>query len=197
PSCCSLLYHNSHEYTSITDHIAISHGQSIFDVTAPPSPTSAVVNNAQQLGVGINAAEVEALKKTFAKFDSDGDGKISLDELTVALNASGKKTSKMEAKMLMNQVDKSRKGYIVFEEFASYMTTPTTTVRDVVKERFAVFDKDGDGFITRDEMNSIVKELDLGSEWTPAVINKLFTDADSNGDGMIDFEEFREAFAKS
>jgi len=148
-------------------------------------------------GVGINAAEVEALKKTFAKFDSDGDGKISLDELTVALNASGKKTSKMEAKMLMNQVDKTRKGYIVFEEFASYMTTPTTTVRDVVKERFAVFDKDGDGFITRAEMNSIVKELDLGSEWTPAVINKLFTDADSNGDGMIDFEEFREAFAKS
>ena len=138
--------------------------------------------------MGIAPKQLDEIKATFAKFDTDGDGKISLDELTAAMNADGKVTSKMEAKMLMNQVDKKRTGFITLEAFITYMTTPSTQIRDIVRERFNVFDRDGDGFITRDEMNAIVNELQLGDEWTEAVISKLFADADTNGDGMIDFD---------
>ena len=84
-------------------------------------------------------------------------------------------------------------GIIDLDEFIAYMTAPPAqNLNDSqLKQRFGVFDKDGDGFITREEMIAIVHELDMGLEWTTNAIDTLFKEADSNGDGMIDFDEFK------
>jgi len=136
--------------------------------------------------------QVTDIKATFAQFDRNGDGRISIDELEAAMRQCGKQPSKLEVRMLMNQVDKDKNGVITLDEFMEYMSNPPTRrfKEDDLKARFEIFDKDGDGFITRDEMTSIVAELDLGQDFPIEVIDGIFNEADTNDDGMISFDEF-------
>jgi calmodulin len=62
---------------------------------------------------------------------------------------------------------------------------------DVVAEyrdAFFVFDKDGDGFISAQELKEVM--TNLGENATDQYIKKLMDAADLNRDGKIDFQEF-------
>merc|ERR1711944_392605 len=53
---------------------------------------------------------------------------------------------------------------------------------------FRIFYKDGDGFITADE---IQREMgNHGDTFTEQQVQQMMEGADSNGDGKIDYEEF-------
>jgi len=53
---------------------------------------------------------------------------------------------------------------------------------------FRVFDKDGNGFITRDELKEAMEMI--GEPVTDEDIDNMITMADLNKDGKIDYEEF-------
>ena len=55
-----------------------------------------------------------------------------------------------------------------------------------MREAFGKFDKDGDGFITGEEIRTVFK--DSGVELDDDEINELLEEADENGDGVISFE---------
>jgi len=55
---------------------------------------------------------------------------------------------------------------------------------------FKMFDKNGDGFIDRSEMNKLVKELLLGKDYPTKAVDQMFREADVDGDGRISFAEF-------
>ena len=55
---------------------------------------------------------------------------------------------------------------------------------------FKLFDKDNDGYITKQEFQKISKKLN--KEQIDAVFNKF----DKNGDGVLSFEEFRKMLNK-
>src|SRR4051794_34895581 len=57
-----------------------------------------------------------------------------------------------------------------------------------LKAQFTIFDMDGDGFITKSEMENIVKELELGTDFPQDLIDQMFDEADTNKDGKISFE---------
>lgn len=54
---------------------------------------------------------------------------------------------------------------------------------------FQAFDLDGDGSITREELELLLSALD-GGKWGDGEIDEFIQLADMNGDGMIQFEEF-------
>ncbi|KAL2270086.1 hypothetical protein VTJ83DRAFT_2270 [Remersonia thermophila] len=56
------------------------------------------------------------------------------------------------------------------------------------KEVFSVFDKDGTGDITADELGEVMRELGLNP--TASELRDLVNEADLNNDGVISFEEF-------
>ncbi|XP_028804223.1 calmodulin-alpha-like isoform X1 [Neltuma alba] len=56
------------------------------------------------------------------------------------------------------------------------------------REAFSLIDRDSDGFITVDEMASIVQSLDGNP--TKEEIREMITEVDIDGNGSIDFEEF-------
>ena len=60
-----------------------------------------------------------------------------------------------------------------------------------LKAAFTVFDTNGDGFITREELltmfNGLALEVDPGFQ---LVVDEMIKVADVNGDGKIDFNEF-------
>merc|ERR1719242_646838 len=58
-----------------------------------------------------------------------------------------------------------------------------------IEQTFKVFDKNGDGKITFDELKEVLTEL--GEEVTDKDVMDMIKDADLNGDGAIDFEEFK------
>ncbi|CAI0430615.1 unnamed protein product [Linum tenue] len=52
-----------------------------------------------------------------------------------------------------------------------------------------MFDKNGDGFITKQELKESLKNIRISV--TEAEVEEMVMKVDSNGDGLIDFEEFK------
>ncbi|KAJ1650247.1 hypothetical protein IWQ61_008899 [Dispira simplex] len=57
-----------------------------------------------------------------------------------------------------------------------------------LKETFTVFDKDNDGFITLDELESAFKKL--GETVTRKELEETIRNVDADNDGKVDFNEF-------
>ena len=62
---------------------------------------------------------------------------------------------------------------------------------EVLAAKFAELDKDGDGELTKIELDEALK--DMGKNLASDALQKLFDDADTNKGGGIDFEEFSAA----
>ncbi|EEF35179.1 calmodulin-like protein 3 [Ricinus communis] len=60
--------------------------------------------------------------------------------------------------------------------------------KDELRSVFATFDKNGDGFITRQELRDSLENIRI--IMTEKEVEEMVTKVDSNGDGLIDFEEF-------
>ncbi|KAK6126898.1 hypothetical protein DH2020_014365 [Rehmannia glutinosa] len=74
---------------------------------------------------------------------------------------------------------------------------PTTSVkktstRDELKSVFATFDKNSDGYITKQELRESLKNMGISAAEKDVV--DMVEKVDSNGDGLIDFDEFCELF---
>ena len=50
-------------------------------------------------------------------------------------------------------------------------------------------DTDGDGVVTREELKNLMKK-GLGEEYSDDIVEEMIKSADSNNDGMIQFNEF-------
>jgi len=60
--------------------------------------------------------------------------------------------------------------------------------KENIQKVFNTFDKDGDGFIVKDEIKAM--SVELGKEVTAEELDKIFKQIDINGDGKISFNEF-------
>jgi len=59
---------------------------------------------------------------------------------------------------------------------------------------FKMFDKDGGGSISTDEIKQV---LSFGQSLDEKVVNDIIKQVDANGDGEISFEEFAEMMKKN
>ena len=57
-----------------------------------------------------------------------------------------------------------------------------------LKEAFSLFDKDDTGFITKAGFQSVIRNL--GVNLTDNDVDVMFREADTDGDGQINFEDF-------
>ncbi|KAI8825164.1 calcium-binding protein NCS-1 [Fimicolochytrium jonesii] len=103
--------------------------------------------------------------------------------------------------------DENKNGTVDFKEFISALSV---TSRGRIDEKlvwsFQLYDINNDGYITRDEMYQIVEaiykmvgnmvKLPEDEDTADKRVEKIFTLMDSNGDGKLDMEEFREGSQK-
>ena len=59
-----------------------------------------------------------------------------------------------------------------------------------MRHAFDSFDKDGSGAISVTELREVLNEK-MGNQVSEEELDRLVTLADANGDGEIDFEEFK------
>ncbi len=94
----------------------------------------------------------------FKAFDKDGDGKLSKQELQDGYNEHyGRIMSDEEIDKMFAAVDTDHSGFIDFSEFVvAAMQQHQLTSQDKLQAAFRMFDKDGSGIITADEIRDVL-----------------------------------------
>ena len=131
------------------------------------------------------------LKQVFSFMDFNGDGKISSLELGELLSCLGheKSTVGLEAEQILREADRDGDGFIDFDEFLHVFRGRIDDDQDLM-EAFRVFDVDGNGFISAEEVRRVLVGLGHG-ECSLRQCRLMIRGVDKNGDGLVDFEEFR------
>jgi len=136
--------------------------------------------------------QIKDLKAIFLSLDDNGDGLLTVEEMREGLEKSGLKEIPPDLKQIMEDVDSDGSGVIDYTEFLAATLDQRSYLReDVCWSAFQIFDKNGDGKISQDELRQVLSNGDVqdvigGKE----AIEDLVKSIDSNGDGHIDFQEF-------
>ena len=139
----------------------------------------------------LTAEQIQEFRQAFDIIDRNGDGVITVDDLASVMRAIGQAPTHSELQDMIREVDADGNENIDFTEFLALMSRQMrqSDIEDELKEAFRVFDRDNDGFITPQELRSLL--ISLGLDSSPEVIRKMIGEADRNRDGKIDYHEFR------
>merc|ERR1711898_75185 len=134
--------------------------------------------------------QIAEFKEAFSLFDKDGDGTITPKELGTVMRSLGQNPTEAELQDMINEVDVDGSGTIDFPEFLNLMARKMkdTDSEEEIKEAFKVFDKDGNGFISAAELRHIM--TNLGEKLTDEEVDEMIREADIDGDGQINYDEF-------
>jgi len=132
-----------------------------------------------------------ALKQQFETLDADGNGFITLEELTNFILKQG--GSKMEAEEkaahIISEVDTDGDGQLSPTEWNhAQLGGKIGNNEELLKSHFRRIDEDNDGFITHEELSKLFN-------WTLAndLITLMIQEIDENNDGKISYPEFAKA----
>jgi calmodulin len=146
------------------------------------------------------------LKETFNVFDKDKDGFLNAADLRDTMLQLGIALTGDDLQAMMTSVGVGPRGKISYTEFCKmfslsegqkakasgsnqHLATPRQKHKtDELKAVFALFDKDGDGFITVKEVTDVL--ISMGINPSPSRIEEIFRQVDLDGNDQIDFEEF-------
>jgi calcium-dependent protein kinase len=137
----------------------------------------------------LTVAENKELRNVFKEMDGNGDGKLSRKELIdYFIREMGEDEAQNEVNRIFAQVDTDNNGYVEYTEFLkASLDGKTRNNKGYLKRAFDMFDKDGSGTITIEELRKI---LAGGSVSSDGIWAQIIQDVDKNGDGVIDLQEF-------
>jgi calcium-dependent protein kinase len=104
------------------------------------------------------------------------------------------KITKEEVDKIFSKIDYDNNGTISFDEFLKAAIDKKKLITDEkLKAAFALFDMNGDGDIEAKELQEIMGENNdnQGDVWA-----KMIEEVDLDGNGVIDFEEFKDMMKK-
>ncbi|CAE7257976.1 CPK2 [Symbiodinium sp. CCMP2592] len=165
--------------------------------------------------------KIDGLQKTFRSLDKNGDGTLSVEEIREAIVQQGLNPPKALEDDILQAIDCNGSGSLDYTEFlAATLDQKVYMQRDVCWAAFRIFDLDGDGKITREELGkaraplfrktsflaraccsegevwdciaslSSSRNLKLAGSFATGKIEKMIEEVDKDGDGAVDFEEF-------
>ena len=130
--------------------------------------------------------EVGVLQEVFKKVDKNGDGLLSRREIRKALEGHTK-FSDEEIAALIEKVDLDRNDKVNYSEFlAATINWEKEMSRERLEKAFKALDADHSGKISREELMAAFG----GSHMSSSHFEEMINEADTNGDGEIDLEEF-------
>ena len=146
---------------------------------------------------GLTEEQRQEIREAFDLFDTDGSGSIDAKELKVAMRALGFEPKKEEVKKMISDVDTDGSGTIGFDDFMALMTAKMAErdPREEIMKAFRLFDDDETGKITFKNLKRVAKEL--GETISDEELQEMIDEADRDGDGEVNEEEFFRIMKKS
>ena len=129
-------------------------------------------------------------KEAMSLFDRNDDGKIVIEELGTVMRSLGQNPTDAELKDMINESDADGNGFIDFPEFLTMMARKMryTDSEEEIKGAFREFDKDGNGYISKAELTHVM--TNLGERLTEEEAIEMIGEAEIDGDGIVNYEEF-------
>ena len=138
----------------------------------------------------LSAERITEFKSAFELFDKDRDGAINNKELGTVMRNLGQNPSEEELKQMIKEIDLDGNGVIDFNEFLYLMVKKMkgNDTEEELLEAFKVFDRDGNGYVTSHELRNVLTSLCEGT--SPEEVEEMIREADIDGDGQVDYQEF-------
>lgn len=135
------------------------------------------------------------LHRIFKNLDKNNNGLVSIQELHHLLDRSGIHTTLEELEKL---VGRKNLDYIEFLFFYEAMIKDRIAEKandddhnDDLSKAFKVFDLNGDGFISSEELQRVLSRMGLWDKNSGHDCKDMIDVYDKNSDGVLDFEEFK------
>uniref|UniRef100_A0A8C3W5F9 Centrin 1 n=1 Tax=Catagonus wagneri TaxID=51154 RepID=A0A8C3W5F9_9CETA len=160
-----------------------------------------VASTSQKRKVGpkpeLTENQKQEVREAFDLFDADGSGTIDVKELKVAMRALGFEPRKEEMKRMISEVDKEGTGKISFNDFLAVMTQKMAEkdTKEEILKAFRLFDDDETGKISFKNLKRVANEL--GENLTDEELQEMIDEADRDGDGEVNEEEFLRVMKKT
>ncbi|XP_022081065.1 calmodulin-like [Acanthaster planci] len=140
--------------------------------------------------------QVAEIREAFKRFDTNGDNTIDSKELATVMKSLGHNPTEAQLQATMQEVDLDGNGRIEFSEFRKMMARRMRlkSTEQKIRDAFNVFDKNGDGYISAEELNEVM--LNLGEKLTEAEINAMIQEVDTDADGKVNYNEFIKVLTK-
>ncbi|ETV69939.1 hypothetical protein, variant 1 [Aphanomyces astaci] len=148
--------------------------------------------------------ELALIHEQFHKFDKDGSGCITADEMMAIMHAFGDTSTLETIQALIHLVDGDGNGEVSVDEFVAILKMqrdkdshcPSLQLAIMfgpdeilnLKRQFQQLDTDNSGEIDDHELATLIKSL--GQEVTPTQLKEIIDEVDRNKNGTIDFNEF-------
>ncbi|RGB37629.1 hypothetical protein C1646_651968 [Rhizophagus diaphanus] len=166
-------------------------------VTNSQKPTS-TRKKKQKTNSGLTIEQQQEIREAFDLFDTEGKGIIDIKELKVAIRALGfEPPKKDDIKKLLSEINNKSTSEsddnvdtIDFDSFNKIMAVKMSerNLNDEFLKVFQLFDDDDTGKITFKNLKRIAKEL--GEDISDDHLREMIEEADLNGDGEVDENEF-------
>ncbi|CAH1154110.1 unnamed protein product [Phaedon cochleariae] len=144
----------------------------------------------------ISKDQLKMLKQIFDSFDLEQKGEISVDMIGQILDMLGHRLTAEELQAIVKEIDEDGNGVMSFEEFAHLAARflveeeeDTEAILRELKDAFRLYDKEGLGYIGVDLLRDILRELE--PNLTPADLNEMIKEIDTDNSGTVDWEEFK------
>ncbi|KAJ4771992.1 EF hand calcium-binding protein family [Rhynchospora pubera] len=145
------------------------------------------------------------LRRVFDLFDKNGDEYITIAELADALARLGLTTNPSELELTVSGFIQPGAIGLDFNDFQNLHRTlgdalfgpdpinpsENNTEEADMQEAFNVFDEDGDGFISAQELKTVLEKLGLGEGQSMDRVQLMICSVDKDSDGRVDFGEFK------
>ncbi|KAK7394918.1 hypothetical protein VNO78_15459 [Psophocarpus tetragonolobus] len=145
------------------------------------------------------------LRRIFDMFDKNGDGTITVSEISQALSLLGLEADVAELESMTQSYIRPGNEGLTYEDFVSLHESLGDTYFGLLEneeeetqeesdlwEAFKVFDEDGDGYISAKELQVVLGKLGLVEGNLIDNVHRMIVSVDTNQDGRVDFYEFKE-----
>jgi len=186
-SAAKALKHNWLTGKAGTENLGVNVLESISNYSSVSRLKKVLV---KMLASKLTPSDQRALKHQFDKMDTDGDGVITLEELTnhLAKQSGDYEEAKRTAVHIIEQIDHDGDNKVSRKDWCNARLSTKLQDDEIIRDQFNRIDNNGDGFISQDELAKLFK-----GQLSDELIKQMIAEVDKDDDGKIGYDEFAAA----